>query len=151
MCQSCYLYSGHPWIIHGHLPPTPCQSIHGCRIRICTYDIHGTSMDVQPLPHPVSEYPWMPHTYTCMYLGYQWNIHGRPTFPPPCVKVSMDAAYIQTIHGSSMDVQPSPHPVSEYPWMPHILRPSMDHPWTSNLPRTLCQSIHGCRIYSGHP
>ena len=91
----------HPWTSN-----TLCQSIHGCHI----YSGHPW-MSVQPSLYPVSVYiHGMPHI-----LRPSMNV--RPTFPSPCVRVSMDATYTQAIHGSSIDIQ---HPVSEYPWMPHI-------------------------------
>ena len=36
--------------------------------------------------------------------------------------------------------------LSNYPWIPQLLCPSINHPWMETLPTT-CQTIHGCHSY----
>ena len=170
ICQSYSLYSGHPWIIQGRQPSPHTVSEYLWMPHMYMY------LGYPWIIHGRPTFP-APCVRVSMDAAYTQAIHGRPTFPPPCVRVSMDVAYTQAIHGSSMDVQPSPPPFarvfngcriySGHPWIidgrPTFPAPCvrvsmdaiytqaiMDHPWTSNLPHTLCQSIYGCCIYSGH-
>ena len=111
------------------------------RVSVDSVDTTSTSVDHSQIPHfltPCQSIRGFPG-----YCGHPWMIPRMPHFL---------TTLCQSIRGfrGYCDAALSNPPLSEYPWIPWILRTSVDHPRMPHFITTLCQSIRGFRGYCGH-